>query len=1196
MKKRILAFILCLSMICGMIPVSTYAVSDEEGQSVVCEECGETEGHLKTCSKYEPVCTCTPVDGVHQEGCDFYVEPQTQKCEYCGVELTEGAEHAQNCQTRCTCTPVDGVHQSGCVLAPKEENTGIKVGDTIWIKSGANVYKNLGDTEGYSIGLIYKITIKSIEQNGDEVWYQYDYADLSAILGNIFLNGYKYIKAVDTSVDKPVTDEYACNCGENAPENLAQHADTCPRKQYIKTLFDGKTAEEIYANWDNYDETTQTDILDMLQVYDSSKYDALNMLIRDKDYKGGLDVPYVQYKGTAANGISVIISAPEGSFRGRTTVSITDANVTVSEVVSVINDNILGIASVDISFGGVQPAGDVLVHMSIPEDKIPDGTNKIYIVHMGSSGPEVVGEKYVDTSDSSQTVSFSTNGFSNYATVFADAQYDAQKMSSFLQGNDRYEIAEFNVDLFDYDPTELNKVLKKVTSDNNGFYFVSYDDGMTSNNGINNSASTYAKQGIVEDTLTNGLPVFKYLNGDNAGINTGKILFSDTEAYTGKTIYKDIPFEFIYDKETGYYEYKSSANHAQLNAEGNKVELYADTLSVENTNVATPNLNTASDTNDFVDISQSTNSFKATVKNTNGDGRIDPYVVFSVDKVAASDVGNIYVKAKVPASVGSNVLQLFFITDQDNKWTEDKSFGRDGTIPYTANGDWIEFEVSTSGNDLWKDQITGIRIDLLDSKYTTTMDVNGSYDIEIDRIVLGRGNYNQYSTYGGFYPFSEIQDSYPGNGETFNYDTWLNQFTNDNKTLNVGTRSIFNPSPADSKTRNAELAFATAMEFDFYLPVDQSADNPLTYYFSGDDDLWVFVDDQLVLDIGGGHGAISGTIDFTGKTWSVTNAVSVTSYDKGADSAAEAKSGSVSEALCEPGKHTMKIFYMERCGSVSNCFMKFNLPRTPQGSVVVSKETVEKNSANNDVLKATEFEFKIQVQNMGAGGDGNKHPYANQAFYVVDSDGNSVSKTTDDKGKFTLKSDESAYFQIDENYDVTITETRKEIADHEYISTTINGVSGFTSTQLTVKGQEKRFAFVNTYERLYGDLKIIKTGISTVDHNSAESQSTMYQISGTSNKGDSINLTVAILANGTTTIKHIPIGNYTVTEMTDWSWRYSPKANDRQITVTGGNTAETTFENERDQQYWLSGDSYCENWWNLTDGNVEQKIKNPNLN
>ena len=57
MKKRILAFILCLSMICGMIPVSTYAVSDEEGQSVACEECGEKEGHLETCSHNIEKCT-----------------------------------------------------------------------------------------------------------------------------------------------------------------------------------------------------------------------------------------------------------------------------------------------------------------------------------------------------------------------------------------------------------------------------------------------------------------------------------------------------------------------------------------------------------------------------------------------------------------------------------------------------------------------------------------------------------------------------------------------------------------------------------------------------------------------------------------------------------------------------------------------------------------------------------------------------------------------------------------------------------------------------------------------------------------------------------------------------------------------------------------------------------------------------------
>lgn len=40
--------------------------------------------------------------------------PETEKCQYCGVELVEGAEHKDDCLSLCTCTPVDGVHQSGC--------------------------------------------------------------------------------------------------------------------------------------------------------------------------------------------------------------------------------------------------------------------------------------------------------------------------------------------------------------------------------------------------------------------------------------------------------------------------------------------------------------------------------------------------------------------------------------------------------------------------------------------------------------------------------------------------------------------------------------------------------------------------------------------------------------------------------------------------------------------------------------------------------------------------------------------------------------------------------------------------------------------------------------------------------------------------------------------------------------------------
>lgn len=81
--------------------------SNPTNEPNTCAECGEIDGHKKTCSSYEKVCTCTPVDGVHQEGCDFYEEPKTpgETCECCGVELTDGAVHAANCLTRCTCDP-----------------------------------------------------------------------------------------------------------------------------------------------------------------------------------------------------------------------------------------------------------------------------------------------------------------------------------------------------------------------------------------------------------------------------------------------------------------------------------------------------------------------------------------------------------------------------------------------------------------------------------------------------------------------------------------------------------------------------------------------------------------------------------------------------------------------------------------------------------------------------------------------------------------------------------------------------------------------------------------------------------------------------------------------------------------------------------------------------------------------------------
>ena len=1187
LMKRALALLLCFLMLTNG-PISAFATESVSDNDVVvetttttteteevCEECGGSDAHTDTCSFniVAPLTTETPAETT-QPTTEPTTEPTTTPTETTG-ETVSGNDVG--------CTECNQTEEIA-------ETTDPQVGDKIWIKSGSKVYKKHTNIEKdyYELRNNYEIKITEIltNESGDVEWYKFEFTNLGVGEVILALGGYKYVHVDNTSVEEPEatepSDENACDCGEDAPENIADHADSCPRKQYIKTLFDGKSAEEIYANWETYDEATQTDLLNMLKVYDSTKYEELEYMINGDDDSSGLDIVYVHYTGKAANGVGAKILAPEGSFPDGTTVSISNVNVSPSEVASVISEDILGIVAVDINFGGSEPANDVMVSLDIPANEVPAAANKLIVVHMSDSGPEVVGEKYLNTADSGETIAFKTDSFSSYAAVFVNGKYNAQKMSSVLQnnGNGRYQISTFNVDLFNYDPVKINTALNNATNDKKGFHFTGYGiDGMGSNNGINNSASTHAKQGILQSKLQNGFPVINYLNGDDAGAESGRILFDDSYEVEGKEIYNNIPFEFVYDSTTGYYEYKSSANHAQLNEEGNRIELYADSLSTENNYVDTLDLSTATGENDMRFETTTTNSFTAIVTDSGKDGRLDPYVQFTVDDVAASDVGQIYIKAKVPASVGPNQFQIFF-----NSATEDNTYKHG----YTPNGDWIEFVIDTENISNWEGTISSLRVDLFDFG-KDSVGVNGSYPIEIAQISLIKKDHDDYVTRGGFYPFSEIQDSYPGNNYGFNYDTWEDVFLDDTLTMERASRSIFNPTPSAETLRYEELAFGTVLEFDFYLPVNKTGldGEALTYYFNGDDDLWVFVDNELVLDIGGGHGAVTGSVNFTDGTWNVENAIEVTGYDSGANGNYGSRNGNLSDHLSSPGKHTMKIFYLERGGSVSNCFMKFNLPQTPQGSVVVSKEVSEKNDANPDKLMAAEFEFLISIQNNGAG-DQKKTPLANAKYVVIDTEGNSANNETDDYGKFTLKSGQKAYFEIDENYHVTVKELKKELTDHEWVSTTVNGDEGFESTQLTVDEKEIQFKFVNIYECLYGDLIISKTGISDLDHNSEETQSTIYVISGTSNNGETVNLEVAIVGNSEKVIKHIPTGTYTVTEKENWSWRYEPKSNAHKVTVTGGKTVKTEFENDRTEIYWLSGDSYCENWWGNS-GNVVRK-------
>lgn len=93
-----------------------------------------------------------------------------------------------------------------------------------------------------------------------------------------------------------------------------------------------------------------------------------------------------------------------------------------------------------------------------------------------------------------------------------------------------------------------------------------------------------------------------------------------------------------------------------------------------------------------------------------------------------------------------------------------------------------------------------------------------------------------------------------------------------------------------------------------------------------------------------------------------------------------------------------------------------------------------------------------------------------------------------------------------------------------------------------------------------------------------ENQTFVFTVTGTEGEAnEDINMAVVIKGEGSITLKDMPLGNYTVTEDTEWSWRYTPDHAEQTVIVypqTGGNIV---FNNVLDDNKWLDGSGYAEN-------------------
>lgn len=228
------------------------------------------------------------------------------------------------------------------------------------------------------------------------------------------------------------------------------------------------------------------------------------------------------------------------------------------------------------------------------------------------------------------------------------------------------------------------------------------------------------------------------------------------------------------------------------------------------------------------------------------------------------------------------------------------------------------------------------------------------------------------STFNGIttYSYDSFTDKNRVIDGDFKVDTYSNATVGNDK--GVG----FFPFDKTTATYNAnKYGYGTEFDIDFYmsetgtLTAADGTQKDITFNFSGDDDVWVYVDGVLVLDLGGAHKVSSGSINFS--TMKVIYKAAVDTSDnisargKGtADTYATeekyvttvdlakifAANGAEFNNKNSSKKHTLQMFYMERGSFDSNCSVSFNLP---QNTGLLVRNDVNFDSVNPGLKDAT---------------------------------------------------------------------------------------------------------------------------------------------------------------------------------------------------------------------------------------------------
>ena len=462
-----------------------------------------------------------------------------------------------------------------------------------------------------------------------------------------------------------------------------------------------------------------------------------------------------------------------------------------------------------------------------------------------------------------------------------------------------------------------------------------------------------------------------------------------------------------------------------------------------------------------------------------------------------------------------------------NKWTGSHGFPRTGIVetklvngyPKLVNGESLAYLFDNSSQTGKTSYLNVDGLFQVDSKGYTYFNSDNNYaeyDASTNSFVLKDVIMRKGKPFPCFYPFDSYKTSNNKAQGNNGVDTQYNSFT----------------------ANNANHYFGMTVETEFYTLEDGKINGEdMVFNFSGDDDVWVFIDNTLVLDIGGIHTAVSGSINFnTGKV-TIAN-----------DTGNRKDQGNIYTDYkidrSDYTKHTLKVFYLERGNSASNCNISFNMPTIPDESIVLTKKVVDESGKLMDADLLIDFRFLIKK---------NEQPLADTSFVLYTENGMQTGMT-DSNGCLYLKNGHTAVFsdfsatdtfeivEIDyalNGYNVTL--NGHEIVVSDKSNSVTNVIPSASSGVLFVKDTQN-IVFKNIVEQLT-DLYITKD-ISEENYNIAgESFEVELELNGRPYVGEysidnqtyqTNNGKFTLRNNETVKIEELPYGtSFTVSEPKD---------------------------------------------------------------